>query len=200
MTKLLLLALLAAIIVVGGYMVLGGFGSPAAAPAAANSASSDSSAVAFATPVLANPTIEPAQLNKDGIPTKIGTLTLNGSQTGTDVMAEFEQMHGKSFDLKSGFRGDYVDGTSKATLWVGQAQSADAATQLTKDMADKIGSSTNGMFSNMSSLNISGRDIYEAQGLGQEHFFYAVADKIVWLAADPDHAPDALHSIWGAIK
>jgi hypothetical protein len=66
-------------------------------------------------------------------------------------------------------------------------------------MADKIGSG-NGMFSNLQTLDISGRTIYEVQGLGQLHFFYAANDKIVWLASDPNHAPDALHSIWGAIK
>jgi hypothetical protein len=198
MKKFILLVLLATLVVVGGYWGYITYVSPRAA--VGNAAVPDSSAPAIvAVPTLANPTIVAAQLNKDGIPTQIGTLTLKNSLLGKDTLSEFESMHGSSFDLKTGYRADYGDGTAKATLWVGQAQSADAAKTLAKEMADKIGSG-NGMFSNLQTLDITGRTIYEVEGLGQLHFFYAANDKIVWLASDPNHAPDALHSIWGAIK
>jgi hypothetical protein len=198
MKKLILLALLAALIVVGSYWGYTTYVSPRTAVESAPV--TDSSSLATApVPTLANPTIVAAPLNKDGIPTQIGTLTLNKSQLGKDTLSEFESMHGSSFNLKTGYRADYGDGTAKATLWVGQAQSADSAQTLVKEMADKIGSG-NAMFSNLQALNISGRTIYEVEGLGQLHFFYAANDKIVWLASDPDHAPDALHSIWGAIN
>jgi hypothetical protein len=198
MKKLILLALLAALIVVGGYWGYTTFMSPSATAQEVGAPGNSAPAVA-AIPTLANPTIVPARLNKDGIPTQIGTMTLKSSQIGKDALSEFEAMHGSSFDLKTGYRADYVDNTAKATLWVGQAQTADAAGTLVKDMANKIGSG-NAMFSNLQSLNISGRTIYEVEGLGQLHFFYATDDKIVWLASDPGYAPDALHSIWGAIK
>jgi hypothetical protein len=198
MKKLILFASLAALIVVGGYWGYTTFMTPPAA--AQNIAAPDNTVPAIAAiPTLANPTIVPAQLNKDGIPTQIGTMTLKSSKIGKDALSEFEGLHGSSFDLKTGYRADYVDNTAKATLWVGQAQSADAANTMVKDMGDKIGSG-NAMFSNLQTLNISGRTIYEVDGLGQMHFFYAANDKIVWLASDPGYAPDALHSIWGAVK
>lgn len=198
MKKLILLALLATVVVVGGYWGYTTYASPSTALESAP-ASGNSAPITVGVPTLANPTILPAQLNKDGIPIQIGTLTLKNSQLGKDTLSEFESMHGSSFDLKTGYRADYGDDTAKATLWVGQAQSADSAQTLVKEMADKIGSG-NAMFSNLKALNISGRTIYEVEGLGQLHFFYAANDKIVWLASDPDHAPDALHSIWGAVK
>lgn len=68
-----------------------------------------------------------------------------------------------------------------------------------KEMADKSRAG-NPMFSNLQSLNISGRTIYEVEGLGQVHFFYAATDKVIWLASDRGHAPNALHSIWGAVQ
>ncbi len=36
--------------------------------------------------------------------------------------------------------------------------------------------------------------------MGQQHFFYAVNDKVVSLAAAPELAPDVLHSLWSAVK
>lgn len=198
MKKLVLLALLVTVVIVGGYWAYTtslGAVNPAVGAQTANLADSTSAPP----PTLANPTIVPAQLNKDGIPTEIGTMSLQKSQVGKDALNEFESMHGSGFDLKTGYRADYGNGAAKATLWVGQAQSADSAQSLTKDMADKIGAG-NAMFTNLRTLNISGRTIYEVEGLGQLHFFYAADDKIVWLASDADHAPDALHSIWGAVK
>lgn len=198
MKKLVLLALLVTIVIVGGYWAYttsAGSAGPAAGAQTANSADST-----FAPPpTLANPTIVTAQLNKDGIPAQVGTMSLQSSKVGTDTLGEFESMHGSSFNLKTGYRADYADGAAKATLWVGQAQSADSAQTLTKEMADKIGAG-NAMFTNLRTLTITGRTIYEVEGLGQLHFFYAANDKIVWLASDADHAPDALHSIWGALK
>lgn len=198
MKKLVLLALLATVVIVGGYW---GYTTYLGPRSDAESASLTDSAppATVEVPTLANPTIVPAVLNKDGIPTKIGTLSLQNSQVGKDALSEFESMHGSSLGLKTGYRADYADGSAKATLWVGQAQSVDSAQTLVKEMADKIGAG-NAMFSNLRPLNISGRTIYEVDGLGQLHFFYAANDKIVWLASDPDHAPDALHSIWGAVK
>ncbi len=194
MKKFILLVLLATLVIVGGYMAWTTWVNPQPASVAANGDTrSDTSGN------LPQPTIVTASLNKDGIPEQIGSLKLKSSQIGKDTLAEFEAMHGSSFDLKTGYRADYADGTATATLWVGQAQSANAAQTLVKDMADKIGTG-NPMFTGLQDLSIGDRTIYEVQGQGQLHFFYAANDKIVWLASDADHAPDALHSLWGAVQ
>ncbi|MBI5034808.1 MAG: hypothetical protein HZB51_30155 [Chloroflexi bacterium] len=149
--------------------------------------------------IPANVTIIPASLTKDGVPAKLGALTLTQSQTGAYALAEFAQLHGKGFDLSGGYRADYAEGNGKATLWVGQAKDASSAQAMLDAMAQKIGPS-NAMFQNLQSLDISGRTLYEADGQGQKHFFYAVNDKIVWLAADPAQAASVLHSLWSAVK
>ncbi|MDE3089061.1 MAG: hypothetical protein KGJ80_06725, partial [Chloroflexota bacterium] len=76
---------------------------------------------------------------------------------------------------------------------------AASAQKMLDEMAQKIGPD-NAMFKDMQALNISGSTLYSAVGQGQQHFFYAVNDKIVWLAANADQAPDALHSLWSAVK
>jgi hypothetical protein len=144
-------------------------------------------------------TIVAAPLTKEGIPAKLGSLALTKSTQGTGALTELTQMHGSGLDLTGGYRADYAGGGSQATLWVGQAKDAAAAQARADTMAEKIGAG-NAIFGDLQTLNIGGRKLYTAAGQDQQHFFYAVNDKIVWLAADPDQAPDALHSLWGAVK
>lgn len=145
----------------------------------------------------ANITIVPAEVNSQGIPAKLSTLSLTQTMTGTEALAEFAQLHGKGFDLVGGYMAHY--GKDQALLWVGQAKDDAAAQTLIEEMAQKIGPN-NAMFKNLAPLDISGRTLYSATGQGQQHFFYAVNDKIVWLAASPEQAPDVLHSLWSAVK
>ncbi len=158
----------------------------------------DASAAAKITP-SANITIVPATLNKEGVPSKLGALALTQTITGTGALAEFAQLHGKGFDLTGGYKATYAGEGKQATLWVGQAKDAATALIMLETMAEKIGPD-NSMFQDLQPLDIGGRVLYSANGQGQEHFFYAVNDKIVWLAANADQAPDALHSLWSAVK
>lgn len=157
----------------------------------------ESVATAATATVNPNITIVPSTLNKEGIPAKAGSLALTQTMTGTQALAEFAQLHGKEFDLTSGYMAHY--GKDAALLWVGQARDDKAATDMVAQMAEKIGPD-NAMFKDLNALNISGRTLYTATGQGQQHFFYAVNDKIVWLAANPDQSADALHSLWSAVK
>ena len=158
---------------------------------------SEAQAVAAKITPSANITIVPTSLNKDGIPAKVGSLALTKTMTGTDALAEFAQLHGKGFDLLGGYMAHY--GKDEAFLWVGQAIDDKAATDMVAQMAQKIGPD-NAMFQDLNTLDISGRTLFSAVGQGQQHFFYAVNDKIVWLAANPQQAADALHSLWSVVK
>ncbi len=194
----ILTVLLGTVIFMGAYLVWTTWINPRPAVVANDSPpqSSASNAAAKITP-SANITIVPATLNKDGIPAKLGSLGLTQTMTGTEALAEFAQLHGKGFDLTGGYMAHY--GKDQALLWVGQAKDAASARTLLEEMAQKIGPE-NAMFKGLQALDISGSTLYSAVGQGQQHFFYAVNDKIVWLAANADLAPDALHSLWSAVK
>ncbi len=195
--KFILTVLLATALFLGAYLAWTTWVNPR--PAAVGEESGPVQNAAAAPAITPNPTIVTANVNKDGIPEKLGSLALTNSVLGKDALSEFEKLHGKGFDLLGGYRADYASTDSKATLWVGQAKDADSAQTLVKEMADKIGAG-NQMFTNLQELSISNFTLYQVDGQGQSHFFYAVNDKIVWLAADPAYAPDALHSLWGAVK
>ncbi len=193
-----LTVLLAAIIFMGTYLVWTTWINPRPAVVAGDAPpqGSSSNAAANITP-SANITIVPATLNKDGVPAKLGSLGLTQTMTGTEALAEFEQLHGKGLDLTGGYMAHY--GKDQAFLWVGQAKDAASAQVLRDEMAQKIGPD-NSMFKDLQALDISGSTLYTAVGQGQQHFFYAVNDKIVWLAANSDQAADALHSLWSVVK
>ncbi len=192
----LLTVLLITIFFMGLYLVWTTWVNPRPTVAEDAPAQSVASSAANITP-SANITIVPATLNAQGVPAKLSTLSLTQTMTGTEALAEFAQLHGKGFDLVGGYMAHY--GKDQALLWVGQAKDNAAAETLRDEMADKIGPD-NTMFKDLQALNISGRALYSAAGQGQQHFFYAVNDKIVWLAASPDQAPDVLHSLWSAVK
>ncbi|MBI4786987.1 MAG: hypothetical protein HY782_08080 [Chloroflexi bacterium] len=188
-----LTVLLISILFMGAYLVWTTWITPR--PTVASDVPQQSTAAKI-TP-SANITIVPATLNNAGIPAKLSTLSLTQTMTGPDALAEFAQLHGKGFDLLGGYMAHY--GKDQALLWVGQAKDNAAAQTMLDEMAQKIGPD-NAMFKDLQPLDISGRTLYSAVGQGQQHFFYAVNDKIVWLAADAEQAPDALHSLWSAVK
>ena len=193
----ILTVLLGTVIFMGAYLVWTTWINPRPAVVASDlPAPSSSSSAAKITP-SANITIVPATLNNAGIPATLGSLGLTQSMTGTEALAEFAQLHGKGFDLIGGYMAHY--GKDQALLWVGQAKDAASAQTLLEEMAQKIGPD-NAMFKNLQALDIGGSTLYSAVGQGQQHFFYAVNDKIVWLAANADQAADALHSLWSVVK
>jgi hypothetical protein len=194
--RFILTVLLGTAIFMGVYLVWTTWINPR--PAAV--ASDPSATLRASTPLQSVPasvTIIPALLTSEGIPSNLASLALTQKMTGADALAEFAQLHGKGFDLTGGYMAHY--GKDQALLWVGQAKDDKAATDMVAQMAQKIGPD-NAMFKDLQALDIGGRTLYSAVGQGQQHFFYATNDKIVWLAADAAQAPDALHSLWSAVK
>lgn len=135
----------------------------------------------------------------NAIPQALGELALVRSTEGPDALSEFTNLHNKQFVLVDGYRAEYANGKATATLWVARANDAASALALTQDMAKKIGAG-NAMFQNLQELTINGRQIYVVDGQGQQHYFYANGDRVVWLAVDPPFAPDALHALWNVVK
>mgnify|MGYP002336055277 CR=1 FL=1 len=136
-----------------------------------------------------------AAVESSVVPQTLGTLTLVSSVQGLDALREFSSLHNKEFALVGGYRADYASGKETATLWVAEANDDASALALTQDMAKKIGTG-NAMFQNLQELVISGRQIYVVDGGGQQHYFYAHGNEVVWLATEPSLAAAALHTLW----
>lgn len=164
--RYVLAVLLATAIFMGAYLVWTMWINPSAGSAWAprptlvveDSFASRPAAASRITP-SANITIVPAPMNPEGIPTRLGTLTLTDSITGPAALAEIAQLHGKGFDLTNGFMAHYAGAGTQATLWVGQAKDAAAAAVMVDTMTQKIGAG-NAIFKDLQSLQIGPRTMF----------------------------------------
>lgn len=194
--RLVLTALIATALFMAGYLTWTTWISPRPAAIAQEPSAAENPATPVITP---NPIIVTASVNKDGIPDQLGPLRLSRSEMGKDALKEFESLHNEDFQLLGGYKADYAGSDAQATLWVGLAKDSPTAQALVSQMALKIGAG-NAMFTNLTALSIQGRTLYQVSSKDQAHFFYAANDKVIWLAATPEYAPDVLHALWGAVK
>lgn len=117
-------------------------------------------------------------------------LSLASTEVGPEAIAEITRLHGKEFPLTSGAMGMYgVD--AQATVWVASLSSETAAQQLVTAMRDKIAEGRS-PFTPVTARPLGRRTIYELDGMGQKHFYFQSSDRVIWLAADPDIAAQAL--------
>ena len=127
------------------------------------------------------------------LPKELAGLELIEEQIGTEALNEVSQLHGKEFKLASGAVGIYKSAinSEQITLWVTGALDKKAASSLVRAMSTKI-SEGNSPFRPTVEREIGERIIYELEGMGAKHFYYQSGVLVVWLAADPKLAEQAL--------
>jgi len=124
------------------------------------------------------------------IPHSLADLPLTSSQYGVEAVAEVSQLHGKSFPLTSGGLGVYGP-QGQITLWVTGAPAGVLATRLVEEMRDKIAEG-NTPFVSIGEKSSLGRTIYQLVGMGKRHYYFQSRALVIWLAADPSVADQAL--------
>jgi len=124
------------------------------------------------------------------IPDSLAALPLTSSQYGAEAVAEVSQLHGKSFPLTSGGMGIY-GAQGQITLWVTGAPASFLARRLLEEMRDKIAEG-NTPFVPIGQSSLLGRTIYQLAGMGKRHYTFQSRALVIWLAADPSVADQAL--------
>lgn len=128
------------------------------------------------------------------VPYALGGLGIYGAATqGPEAVAQMARLHGKDVELKDGYVSHYRASGRDAVLYVGQAQSATAASDLTERMRALIARGGT-PFQQLSQLTVDGRVIYRVVGLGAEHYFYTSDDKSIWLTVAGGGAEDVLRA------
>lgn len=115
------------------------------------------------------------------VPRELGGLKLAGQLMGRDAIASISELHGKDVGVSDGYMARYRGGGTDVMLWVGQASSPAVASQLLERMTGGIARG-NPNFSNLEKITVDGVVVYTVTGGGERHFYYARADKVVWLA------------------
>lgn len=126
------------------------------------------------------------------VPKQIAGLPLTDRMTGAQAAENFINLHNQKFLITSGAIGFY--GSNQAALWVAGAPFSFMAAGMVNSMRDKIAEG-NSPFIPMNEFKIGGRTIYEMEGMGQRHFYFQSNNLVIWLAADPSIADEAIEQI-----
>jgi len=129
------------------------------------------------------------------LPDSLAGLRLVSAVYGPEAVAEVNHLHRKEFTLTSGAMGVYGSG-AQATLWVTGAPLDVMAAQMVTAMRDKIAEG-NSPFLPLGERQVGQRTIYELGGMGQRHFYFQSSSLVVWLAANPEVADQALRDALG---
>lgn len=127
------------------------------------------------------------------IPGSLAGVELTSAKFGAEALAEVNQLHGRSFTLTSGGVGMY-GGDGQITLWVTGAPARFLATRLLEQMRREIAGADT-PFDLIGEREILGRKIYELEGMGKRHYTFQSHRLVIWLAADPSLADQALRDV-----
>lgn len=134
------------------------------------------------------------------VPHKLGGLEILGAATqGPEALTQMTRLHGKDVGLKDGYVSHYRSGAREAVLYVGQAQSADAAVELTERMRALIAPGGT-PFQQLSQRTVEGRTVYRVTGMGAEHYFFSTGDKSVWLSVAGGGGDDILRAAIAEVR
>jgi hypothetical protein len=126
------------------------------------------------------------------LPERVAGSSLTDRMIGAPAAENFVNLHNQKFLITSGAIGFYGD--RQATIWVAGAPFDFMAAGMVNSMRDKI-SEGSSPFTPTNELKIRGRTVYELEGMGQRHFYFQSNNLVIWLAADPSIADEAIEQI-----
>ncbi len=126
-------------------------------------------------------------------PERLGNMELIDTFRGAEAMAQVNRLHGLDIDLADAFVATYTHdspyhGNSHTTVWVGRAESVEAASRLTQRMVDSI-SKGDSVFNNFQRLTVADLEVFQVDGPGGRHFFYSSQkqrEAVVWVTIEAD--------------
>lgn len=127
------------------------------------------------------------------VPRVIASLSLSMVKDGPDAVAEITRLHQKDFGAKAGAMGMYGK-QGEINVWVAGFSSNTAAASMMNAMREKIAAGGS-PFTPVGSRQLPGRSVYELNGMGQKHFYFQSGARVIWLAANPELAEQALAEI-----
>ena len=92
---------------------------------------------------------------QEGVPEQLGRLELVSSIGGSNALSQINKLHGTNIDLVTAYIANYARGSERVTIWVGNAETSDNASELITIMVEGIDDG-NPTFSNLQRLNVVG--------------------------------------------
>ncbi len=118
------------------------------------------------------------------IPRYLGSLALDHSMQGEEAMDEINKLHRTNIKLVNAVIAQYGTGNDMVMVWLGRAESRQAALDLITDMVKGIEKGTS-TFSNPSQIKVGNYPVWQVDGPGGKFFFYESKDsdsRVVWVS------------------
>ncbi|MBI4283066.1 MAG: hypothetical protein HY663_01190 [Chloroflexi bacterium] len=135
-----------------------------------------------------------APQTSSGIPKQLGDLLFVSIVEGSEALAQIRELHGTDIKLQSAYIAKYAHSSpyhkAQATVWVGEAESPDAAAELTRRMREAI-TKGGSPFSNLRPVTVDSYEVFRIDGPGGAHFFYnseKARERVVWLTVETSDA------------
>lgn len=124
------------------------------------------------------------------LPAELSGLELATAVYGAEAVGQINRLHGQEFGLSRGAVGSYGEGRV-ITLWVAGTPFAFQAPGVLEAMQRSIAS---GRFpyQPVGQVQVDGVQVEMLQGADSLHFYFQNGPYVVWLAADPNIAEQAL--------
>jgi hypothetical protein len=129
------------------------------------------------------------------IPSSLGKLKLEKYLSGKKAKEMINKMH-----MSGNVAGDkneigfYSSDTLNAVLYISKFKNPELTQQRLAEMLIKIAHGET-PFSLHNQVNVSGKRIFVAFGMGQAHYIYADKDELIWLSVDFPISLETLHSL-----
>ncbi len=124
------------------------------------------------------------------LPSSLGSLDRAWALTGAEALREVRGLHLGTFRMAEAEVAGYGE---DATLWVATPDRPEAADRYVTRMAQAIESADTPFDPPTESSDDPG--VWQTDGTGQQHVFFAADGAIWWLAADADDVDDALSAL-----
>ena len=124
--------------------------------------------------------------------TQLAGLELTSTKTGDAAISEFTSMHGKEFPVTTGEIGYYGD--RAITLWVAGTSTESIAAEMVNNMQVRIAEG-NSPFKPVNEFQNGHRTVDALDGMGQKHYYFQSEDLVIWLAASPSIAEEAVQQL-----
>lgn len=124
-------------------------------------------------------------------PKTVGALQLVHALRGKEALQAIDRLHGKGLAGTDGYVAHYERDGLVAMLYVSRAARSSMTGAQIEKMATGIRSGKTPFF-HLKSSERNGTTVYSALGEGQIHYFYRRGADVIWLAADPSVAREAV--------
>lgn len=117
------------------------------------------------------------------IPGRMGPLELTRKATGPEAIDRFSRLTGRQVRLVDAAYAEYAEESGHARLWIGWVSDERTANRAVNDVRDEVVAGDS-PYAGLSESRFDGVPVFEFEGLSQNHAFFALSNRVIWVSAD----------------